>query len=171
MSISRRTTRILAATLALGNVACALSPVEGEVADPSTPARIERRETVAFVGYAWWIEIDSATATLRVRCEQATGTRVGTPCNNIPTSIVRALPRGTVDQLFRDANSSAFRSLNAEYDMSGTFVDGPAYSVSVTANGRARKIQWSDAANPTLPVALQRVAQSIVTLAALPPAQ
>jgi hypothetical protein len=159
----------LLAPLALA--ACGGSDVNGALlalGEPATTAaRLERRVTVAFGGYAWWIEIDSLTATLRVRCELlGSGIRAPGGCASIPTDITRQLSRATVTRLYSDATSNAFGSLRPEYDMSGTFVDGPAYSVTITANGRTRQIRWSDTA--MLPPILRQWSDDMFAAAQLP---
>lgn len=152
-------------TLALA-AACGQSPLPPGGTLVSGPATLERRVTVAFGGYAWWIEVDSAAATLRVSCEQVQGSRVGMPCSTIPTRVIQLAP-ADVRQLFVATRQQEFRALRAEYDMSATFVDGPAYSLKVVRGEAIRQIRWSDAARP-LPAVLQSVSDRMLDLAGIP---
>ncbi len=133
--------------------ACGTVPVEGEIATVDS-ARLEYR--IAGMAGAWLVEIDSASGVFQSRCEPARGLTCSQPVKS------GTLPRARVDGLFADVATPEFRQIKAEYDMSATYVDGPAYSVSVSANGKARSIRWSDA-EKQLPPALSRLVSTIST--------
>lgn len=142
------------------------------VVDPATPstapAVIERRVNQAFGGLVWWIEVDSAASLLRVRCEAVNSPRVGNPCASIPTTRTRPLTATELRQLFTATRQSDFLALRAEYDMSGTFVDGPAYSMRIVRDGAERQIRWSDAQRP-LPAALKSLSDTMLRLGGFEP--
>lgn len=142
------------------------------VIDPSTastsPAVIERRVNGAFVGFTWWIEVDSAASLLRVRCEQVNSPRVGNPCSTIPTTRTRQLTATELRQLFQATRAPEFLALRAEYDMSAITYDGPSYSLRVVRNGGERQIRWSDAQRP-LPTPLKSLSDELLRLGGFEP--
>jgi hypothetical protein len=159
---------LLALTTLATLSACGATAVIDPSAASSAPATIERRVNQAFGGFTWWIEVDSANALLRIRCEQVNGPRVGNPCSGIPTTRTRQLTTAELRQLFQATREGEFLALKAEYDMSGTFVDGPAYSIRVVRNGGERQIRWSDAQRP-LPAALKSLSDALLRLGGFEP--
>lgn len=141
---------------------CGRLPVEGEEPAPDVPATIVRRVDATEGPFNWWVEIDSASARYRLRCVPL----IGIACTGSLTPREGVLSPSTVQRVFRDAHRSEFRALLAEYDMSGTYVDGPAYSITVVANGRRRRIRWSDAAR--LPDVLVRFSDLVLMAADVP---
>lgn len=126
-------------TLLLG---CGTMPVEGEIVTPDAPARIVREMINGEAGLVLRIVVDSATGTYTVGCT---------------SSVVRCPPqwfgegvtsRAQVHRLFATTRSSEFRALRKEYDLSGTFVDGPLFVLTVTSSGRTREIRWSTSPVP-----------------------
>ena len=155
MSASRRL--IHAGVVGLLVVGCGTVPLEG-LQTPALSARAEYRIVAGNSGIIWYVEVDSTSALFQTVC--TAGARAPASCEGSSFPSKRgSLARAQVKQLFADASSRAFKALKAEYDMSGTYVDGPAYSVTVTTNGTTRAIRWSDAAK--LPDALSRFAWSI----------
>lgn len=138
--------------------ACALTPVEGELSDPGTPAKIVFSMSGGLAGLADTTVIDSASALLvRTLCLSIRGVAESCPSGRREWRV--QLSRATADSLFATTQSAAFRALAPEYDMSGTFVDGPAYGLRITLGARTRGIRWSDA--PGVPPILASFAASI----------
>lgn len=147
--------------------ACGQAPLASGATLNSGPASLERRVNVAFGGYSWWIEVDSTSASLSVKCEQVTGSRVGNPCANYPARTVSLAPTD-VRSLFSLTRQQDFVNAKAEYDMSATFVDGPSYSIALVANGVSKQVRWSDAER-ALPSSLRAVSDRMLSLAGLTP--
>ena len=99
--------------------------------------------------------VDSATMQFRVRWCQ--GESIGAQCDLNAHVVTGAAHAPSVAEIFRLHNTSEFRSLRAEYvAKSGVLPPDPSWGwLDITANGRYRRISWSEGA--TLPVILSRV--------------
>lgn len=141
-------------------VACGIGPVEGEAPDPGAPARLVLSLSGGLAGLADTTVIDSTSATLvRTTCVTVRG--APNPCAG--GTVVRRvkLTGSEARSLFGATQAAEFRRLAAQYDMSGTFVDGPEYNLRITTSSRTRNIRWSDA--PGVPAVLTRFVDGIQT--------
>ena len=121
---------------------CGTMPVEGELVTPDAPARIVREMINGEPGLVMRIVVDSATGDFTVSC---TSSVVRCPPHWFSEGVAS---RAQVHLLFASTRSSEFRALRKEYDLSGTFVDGPLFVLTVTASGRTREIRWSTSPVP-----------------------
>ena len=142
--------------LVLVILGCGKAPVEGAVRQlgAGEAARMSFSITGGMTGTVWKVEVDSATGAYATSCTSQRGFNCALPERR------GTLTRAQVDPLFADAGRAEFKALKPEYDMSGTFVDGPGYALSVVASGATREVRWSDAARP-LPAALSRVVDAL----------
>jgi hypothetical protein len=143
-------------------LACAPMPVEGESETPGAPARIVREMYSGEAGLRQVVTIDSAAATWRVACT-STVSQIACPANWNAQGVVT---RPQVERLFRTVRSSEFRALRKEYDISGTYVDAPLFTLTTTVDGRTRSIRWSIPA--PLPAVLWRFDDQVMMTANIP---
>ena len=114
---------VLASFLVAG---CGVGPVAGEAPDPGARACVVFSISGGIAGLADTTVLDSATATLvRTKCLSIRGAPNSCAGGTIVTRV--QLTRSEVEEFFRATQTSDFRRLGAQYDMSGTFVDGPEY--------------------------------------------
>ena len=145
--------------LATALAGCGTVPLEG--GSPRVrgdAAHMTYTVNTAFAGLTWKLELDSASGAYKTTCTSLRGPA----CSSGLPVRQGTLTRAQVVQLFGDAARTDFRGLLEVYDMSGTFVDGPGYTLDVVVAGTSKSIQWSDAARP-LPVALSRVVDAFRT--------
>lgn len=148
----------LVSALALAGTGCADKHDGGlGVPAPGEPAAI------VYAGESWAggqmhreeVRVDSAT--MRYRYRWCYGGSVGRVCSLDEHVETGEAYRPSALQLFQLANSSAFRSLRSEYtNTSGVLSPDPSSAwFDVTANGRYRRVTWSDGAQ--LPPVLQEM--------------
>ena len=143
MPLIREMPRWIAGLLTVGIpllTACGELLVEPGDPDSTTPAQIVSATANGESGIVIRLVLDSATGNYQESC---TSTVIACKIGVIGPGHA---PRANVDQLFALTRTAEFQTLKDEYDMSATYVDGSAYSFSITANGRTRRIRWSDAA-------------------------
>ncbi len=144
--------------LILAVAACARGPVEGAAAALGRPGRVVLSLTGGLAGLADTTTIDSESGLLvRRSCLTIRGAANGCSANVREWRV--PLGAATVDSIFRATQTAEFLALRGEYDMSGTFVDGPAYALRVTTTSGTRTIRWSDA--PGVPVVLTTFRETI----------
>ena len=138
--------------------ACASGPVDGLTPTPGASARIVLAVSGGLAGLADTTVIDSVSSLLvRTSCLSIRGAAESCAAGRREWRV--SLSAGARDSVFRATQTAEFRTLRAQYDMSGTFVDGPAYDLEITIAATTRRIRWSDA--PGLPVALTAFVTSI----------
>ena len=123
--------------------ACASGPVEGLAPDPGASAKVVLLVSGGLAGLADTTVIDSGSRLLvRRSCLAIRG--ASTSCAAGTREWRVPLTTAGLDSLFGATQTAEFRALREQYDMSGTFVDGPAYELTITIASTTRRIRWSD---------------------------
>ena len=130
------------ALLACGTIVAA----EGEVLDPTTPARIQVESQGGIASLRILVRLDSGAATLtRETCALAVPVaECGTRGNRELVTIARA----EVARLFGFTMTAEFRALRADYGTSSQGADLMTHRLTITANGRTRTIVGDDVTRP-----------------------
>lgn len=160
---SRRQRSLLLAgvvsALALAGTGCADGHDGGlGVPAPGEPAAIVYAGVSWAGGQVYREEVRVDSATMRFRHRWCYGGSVGRDCSLDEHVETGEAYRPSALELFRLANSSAFRSLRSEYTSPSGGVLSPDPSSAwfdVTANGRYRRVTWSEGAQ--LPPVLQEM--------------
>lgn len=145
--------------LALAGTGCADGHDGGlGVPAPGEPAAIVYAGVSWAGGQVYREEVRVDSATMRFRHRWCYGGSVGRDCSLDEHVETGEAYRPSALELFRLANSSAFRSLRSEYTSPSGGVLSPDPSSAwfdVTANGRYRRVTWSEGAQ--LPPVLQEM--------------
>ena len=149
---------VLACALALVGTGCANAHDAGlGVPAPGEPAAIVYAGISWAGGQVYREEVRVDSATMRYRYRWCQGESVGQDCSLDAHVVTGEAYRPSALELFRLANSSAFRSLRAAYtNTSGVLSPDPSSAwFDVTANGRYRRVTWSEGVQ--LPRVLQEM--------------
>ena len=138
-------------SLIVSGAACANGSVGGVAPEHSPQDRIVLAISGGISGLADTTVIQRSTGTLvRTSCLTLRGAANSCPGGAHMWRV--SLSVAATDSLFRSVQTAEFLALTSEYDMSGTFVDGPAYDLRITTANGSRSIRWSDA--PGVPAVL-----------------
>jgi hypothetical protein len=115
-----------------------LVAVEGEIPDTETPAQIVLESTGGIAALRIRLHLDSGSATLaRETCRLSDSP---SQCGLRGSRETFTIARAEVSRLFSYTLTAEFRALRADYGSSTQASDLMGHSLSITANGRTRRI-------------------------------
>lgn len=144
------------AAVSLG-AACGQLPVEGEVIQEGVKPTIVRESVGGLGGLRIRVELDSATGawisslcSLRLSSDECASGGTVQRGTATPAEVTR---------LYQSARTDEFRALKAKYPGIGQVADGMSHALTISGEGRVRKIEWEDGAN--LPIALSNFSEAL----------
>ncbi len=139
--------------------ACGQSPVEGEVLDPGVAARVVRESVGGIAALRVRTELDSASKSWKViTCPMSLE---GAACESKGHVTTGFASPASIIALYDIGRSDAFRALKSRYRANGQVADGMSHTLTISAEGRTRTLQWEDGAS--LPTALSDFSSALYT--------
>lgn len=139
--------------------ACGQAPVEGEVIDPGVAARVVRESVGGIASLRVRTELDSTSKSWKViTCPMSLE---GAACESKGHVTTGFASPASILALYNIGRSDAFRALKSHYRATGQVADGMSHTLTISAEGRTRTLQWEDGAS--LPTALSDFSTALYT--------
>lgn len=150
-------TRVVALAFTALVAACAQLPVEGEVLQPGVTPAISQEAVGGIASLRVRLQLDSASGAWEsTTCPMHLD---ATACASSGSKAVGTATPAVVAQLYGSAREDAFRALKSSYAPTGQVADGMQHTLTISGEGRTRRIEWGDGAN--LPAALSQFSAAL----------